>query len=141
MKTFWIKKIGLSAVDIFSAWGIKIKSIPPKPFPTLKSIAKREWQDSQGDDEYIPPTPIYEAEEVTIKFFYEGGLDSIADNVIGFLEYLQGGELSFYDEYTGRKGVFRYKSYLDNAKYHQDGDELEFSVVFKINDPTENGEL
>ena len=141
MKTFWIKKIGLPAIDIFADWGIRIKSIPPKPYPNLKDIAKREWQDEQGDDEYIPPTPVYASQEVNVKFFYEGDLDSIAENITGFLEYIQSCELSFYDEYTGRKGIFRYESYSDEAVYHRHEDALSFTVKFKINNPTLDGEV
>jgi len=141
MKTFWIKKVGLPAIDIFEQWGIRIKSIPPKPYPDLKDISNREWQDEGGDDEYIPPTPVYASEEVSVKFFYEGELDSIADNITGFLEYIQGGELSFYDEYTGRKGIFRYMSYNDEAVYHRNVDALSFVAKFKINNPVLNGEL
>ena len=141
MKTFWIKKIGLPAIDIFADWGIRIKSIPPKPYPNLKDIAKREWQDEQGDDEYIPPTIVYASQEVDVKFCYEGAIDSIATDIIEFLEYLQGCEVSFYDEYTGRKGIFRYVSYTDDAIHHKISDTLEFTVKFKINNPTLNGEL
>jgi len=141
MKTFWIKKTGIAAIDIFATWGIRIKSIPFRPYPNLKDIAKREWPDAQGDDEYIPPVRLSAPYEVSVKFFYEGELDSIADNIIGFLEYLQGGELSFYDEYTGRKGIFRYSSYTDDAIHHKGADTLEFTVKFKINNPSLNGEL
>ena len=139
MYAFKLKKSGQSEVDIFSTWGVRLKSLPLKPPLKRKEVAVRSWAESQGDDEYLPSGNIYQAYEADVSFFYEGGIDSIATNVIGFLEYLQGGEIGFYDEYTGRKGQFRYKKMNDDAIYHQEDDAIEFTITFKFNDPTSEG--
>lgn len=135
MYKFWIKKGASSAIDIYATWGIRVKSIPPKPLPNPKSYAKRSWRDQQGDDEYIPSEGIWSAYEVDIKFEYDGEIGSIAKNVIAFLQYIQGAEIGFKDEYTGREGVFRYKELQDDAIYHQEEEAIEFTITFKVNKP------
>lgn len=139
MYAFKLKKSGQSEVDIFTTWGIRLKSLPPRPIPSKKEIAVRSWAEAQGDDEYIPESMPYQSYSIDVKFLYEGEINTIAVNVIGFLEYLQGGEIGFYDEYTGREGVFRYEKMNDDAIYHQDDDAIEFSITFKVNNPTSQG--
>lgn len=141
MKSFLIKKQGQTQIDIYQQWGILAKHVSPKPFPNKKPVAVRTWPDEQGDDEYEPDTDVYDSEEIAITFAYEGAVGSVAEKVIGFLEYLQGGELSFKDEYTGRKGLMRYVGYNDDSYWSRNRDILEFTVKFKINNPTLAGEI
>lgn len=135
MYKFWIKKGGASAIDIYATWGIRVKSIPPKPLPTPKPYAVRTWPDQQGDDEFTPTEGVWAAYEFDVKFEYDGSINSIASNVIGFLQYIQGSEIGFKDEYTGRDGLFRYKELKDEATYHQADEAIEFVISFKVNDP------
>lgn len=139
MYAFKLKKYGESEVDIFTEWGVRLKTLPPRPQPQKKERPKRSWAECQGDDEYEPTSETYEPYEIDINFVYEGLIDTIVTNIIDFLEYLQGGQIGFYDEFTGREGMFRYVKMNDDAVYHQGGDALEFTITFKVDDPTANG--
>ena len=120
-------------------WGIYIKSVPFKLFPDLKEPPSRDWQDEQGNDEYIPDVPYYKAYEIDCEFVFIGTNGTANTQIKAFLSYLaEGGKFKMYDTYTkiGRTDV-RYVSYSEDVFYRREGqnDVVVFSVKLKVNDP------
>ena len=107
----------------------------------LKDIAKRDWHDHNGDDEFIPAIPVFKAKSIEIKFACKGDLYSSNNKIKSFMEALaENGSMKIYDEYNhiGRRGV-RFDSIPDEATLYRkmDGvdEALVFTVKMKINDP------
>ena len=121
--------------DLLSTYGIYLKSIPFQPFPDLKDLPKRDWADQQGDDEFIPANPVFKAYETTVDFVYVGGRGSARDAIYAFIQYIQGGEFSLWDEWKEKGIRCRYVGYVDNAFYSREGDIITFSVKLKVNNP------
>lgn len=109
----------------------------------VKEPAKREWRDEDGDDEFIPSTPVFKAQEMEVRFAYKGTMSSANGKLEGFIKYLSdGGTMKIYDSYNGigRQNV-RFVSVPDDAELVRDsvdGDILVFTVKFKVNDPVTN---
>ena len=136
-------KNNASVVDTLSNWSIVCKDFPFKLYGEAKELAKNNWKDEDGDDEYIPSEIRIEAYEIKVDFAYKGEMNSANSSIRGFLDYLTGkdgtgADLMVYDTYTkiGRKNV-RYVSVDEDLFYRQeaDGDLIVFSVTFKVNDP------
>ena len=113
----------------------------------MKDIPKNDWFDEDGDDEYIPDTPVYKAYEMDAKFFIEASsMESLIESIRGFIQYIAtGGSFSIYNPNTGigRQSI-RYVSYSDEAKYNKVGTSdgtkymCEFSLKLKVNNPNTN---
>lgn len=109
----------------------------------VKDLAKREWHDEHGEDEFVPDEMKFKSQEMEVKFSYKGNKNS-ANNVIKtFMNYLStGGAMKIFDEYNqvGRQNV-RFVSISDDAELirnDSEGDILIFTVKFKVNDPVTN---
>lgn len=136
-----------TSVHGLSNWGIVATSLPFKIVGEMKDIPKNDWFDEDGDDEYIPDTPVYKAYEMDAKFFIEASsMPSLIENIRGFIQYIAaGGSFSIYNPNTGigRQNI-RYVSYSDEAKYNKVGTSdgtkymCEFSLKLKVNDPNTN---
>ena len=106
----------------------------------VKEPARREWRDEDGDDEFVPSSPVFKAQEMEIKFAYKGAMSSANDKLEAFIKYLsEGGTMKTYDSYNriGRRNV-RFVSVSDDAELVRDsvdGDILVFTVKLKVNDP------
>lgn len=105
----------------------------------VKDVAKRDWHDEDGDDEFVPDEQKYKAFEMQIKFGYKGGMYSANDKLKVLQDYLNGGTMKIYDSYNsiGRKDV-RFVGISDDAELVRDtddGDILCVNIKLKINDP------
>lgn len=105
----------------------------------VKDVAKRDWYDEDGDDEFIPSAQKYKAFEMTAKFGFRGGKYAANDALKVLQDYLNGGTIKFYDSYNavGRKNV-RFLEISDDAELvrsDSDGDILCINVKMKVNDP------
>ena len=107
----------------------------------LKDVPKRDWHDSNGDDEFISTNPTYKSKNIDAKFAYKGKLFSANKAINAFMEYLAScGSMKIYDEYNqiGRKKT-RFVCVSDDATLYRkmDGadEALVFTVRLKINDP------
>ena len=107
----------------------------------LKDIPKRDWHDSNGDDEFISSTPTYKSKSLDVRFAYKGKLFSANKAIEAFMEYLAScGTMKIYDEYNqiGRTNT-RFVCVPDAATLYRkiDGvdEALVFTVRLKINDP------
>ncbi len=119
-------------------WGIYIKSLPFKLFPEMKDLPSRDWYDENGDDEFVPDSPVYKAYEIECEFVFIGVHGTANVQIKSFLNYLAvGGKFKMYDTYTkiGRTEV-RYMSYSEDVLYRREGgdDIVVFSVKLKVND-------
>jgi len=123
--------------DVYRDFGIYTKHVPFILYPKAKEPYKKSWYDEDGDDEYLPATPRYEAYTMNVDFVYEGALNTANTNIKNFLDFIQGGYFSLYDEYTGiGRQKIRYVSVDENATlYRRDKDVVEFTVSLKVNDP------
>lgn len=139
-KPFLIQKLKEgSPVRNSKEWGIWIKSFPFKIYPKMKEPAKKSWKDENGDDEFVPDTPVFEAYTIEVEFVFIGESGSGGHQIRSFLEYLAtNGEFSIYDTYTkiGRTRV-RFDYFSDKAfrRRENENDVVQFSVSLKINDP------
>lgn len=129
-------------------FGCYVKSVPFNLFPKVKNIQTQKWNDENGDDEYMPAEPRYEAYEMEVEFVYKGNYGDANYDILKFIETIQGKWLKLYDSYTqiGRQMV-RYVSLNDKATLYRrkgtnDGslgkDYVTFKVKFKVNDPITN---
>lgn len=123
-------------------WNIYVKSIPFKVFPDRKDIASRDWPDENGDDEFIPETPVFKAYEIDCEFVFIGTHGTANTSITNFISYLaNAGNFTIFDSYTqiGRQRV-RYVSYSEKIFYRRDGenDIVVFSLKLKVNDPISN---
>lgn len=120
-------------------WGIWVKSIPFLLYPKLKEPAKRSWPEQNGDDEYLPDSPVFEAYSMNVDFVFIGENSTANNQIKSFLNYLsKDGEFSIYDTYTGiGRTHVRYSSYSDKAfrRREKEKDIVQFTVTLKVNDP------
>lgn len=105
----------------------------------VKDVAKRDWHDEDGDDEFVPDEQKYKAFEMQVKFGYKGGQFSANDKLEALQDYLNGGTMKVYDSYNniGRQNV-RFEGISDDAELVRDaddGDILIVTVKLKVNDP------
>lgn len=106
----------------------------------VKDVAKRDWYDEDGDDEFAPEEQKYKAYEMQVKFACKGEPDSSNVTINALKEYLNGGTMKIFDEYNnvGRQNV-RFMGIPDDAtlyKHRWGFDEaLVFTVKLKVNDP------
>ena len=130
-------------VETISAWGMYCMDISINTSYAAKDVSKNDWNDEQGDDEYIPNKLMLKGYETTIKLGFKG--DKFAANAAlkTMRNYLTGAdgtgvEMQFYCDYTeeGRCNV-RFVKINDSAELvrDDDGDILIISVVLKVNDP------
>lgn len=139
-KPFLIQKLKAnSPVKDSKEWGIWVKSMPFLLYPKLKEPAQRSWPDENGDDEYLPDSPVFEAYTMNVDFVFIGATGTANSQIKSFLNYLsKEGEFSIYDTYSkiGRTHV-RYSSYSDKAfrRRENENDIVQFTVTFKVNDP------
>lgn len=139
-KPFLIQKLKInSPVRDSKEWGIWIESIPFLLYPKMKEPAKRSWPDQNGDDEYLPESPVFEAYLMNVDFVFIGERGTANNQIISFMNYLsRDGEFSIYDTYStlGRTHV-RYSSYSGKAFRRREGenDVVQFTVTLKVNDP------
>lgn len=122
-----------------SEWNVLIKSFPFKIYPDMKDIPKRDWLDSNGDNEYTPESPYFKAYEIECEFLFKGVHGTANDQIRLFIDYLaKDGLNDIYDSYTkiGRTKV-RYVSYNPDVLYRRDGNDdlVLFKLVLKVNDP------
>ncbi len=142
---FYIQKesAGSTVIDTVEAFGMYEVQSKFYGGREVKEPAKREWRDEDGDDEFVPSTPVFKAQEMEIKFAYKGAMSSANGKLETFIKYLsEGGTMKIYDSYNGigRQEV-RFVSVADDAELvrdSEDGDILVFTVKFKANDPVTN---
>lgn len=106
---------------------------------TAKDVAKRDWPDEDGDDEYVPEALYLKAYDMEVKFGYKGDKYSANAKLKTLQDYLCGGTMKLYDSYhaIGRQGV-RFEAIDDDAELVRDdvdGDILIIKVKWKVNDP------
>lgn len=105
----------------------------------VKEVAKRDWHDEDGDDEFVPSEQKYKAFEMEVKFGYKGDQFSANAKLKALQDYLSGGTMKVYDSYNriGRQNV-RFEEISDDAELvrdSEDGDILIITVKLKVNDP------
>ncbi|MEG1685694.1 MAG: hypothetical protein RR319_07110 [Bacteroides sp.] len=138
-KPFLIQKLKQGSIVRDSMeWGIAVKSFPFKLCSEMKEPSKRDWKDENGDDEFLPDSPVFKSYTIDVEFTYIGAKETGRKNVGDFVNYIiNGGMFSIYDTYTGigRTNV-RYSSFKDdNIRLREDKDKVEFAIEFKVNDP------
>ena len=121
--------------DLFSSWGILLKTAKLINIPKLKEPHKRSWLDEQGDDEYLPEEPTFQAYTVNVEFAYIGAKDTFQNQLRSFCNYLQGGEFNFFDVHYKSGIRCRYDSYDETYKQRINSDIFIFTIVFKVNQP------
>lgn len=105
----------------------------------VKEVAKRDWYDEDGDDEFVPEQQKFKAFEAEIKFGYKGDMNTANGKLKALQDYLYGGTMKFYDSYNrvGRQNV-RFEEISDDAELVRntdDGDILIITLKLKVNDP------
>lgn len=105
----------------------------------VKDIPKRDWNDEDGDDEFVPDEPKYKAFEMSVKFGYKGDFGSANAKMKALQDYLSKGTMKVYDSYNriGRQNV-RFVEISDDAELvrdKEDGDILIITIKLKANDP------
>ena len=119
-----------------SDFGIYAVEVPYIGLPNVKEPYKNDWHDENGDDEYLPSSPVFDAQEITLTLAYRG---TGGNGLKNFFDFITKGEYSIYTECGkwGRQKV-RYVDYDTDAYYFKDSnstDVLVFKVKFKVNDP------
>lgn len=136
-----------TSVRSLQVWGIVATDLPFKIVGEIKDIPKNDWFDEDGDDEFIPDTPVYKAYEMEAKFFMEAPtMKALMDNIRNFITFIAtNGCFSMYNPNTGvgRQNI-RYVSHSDEAKYNKVNTSVgikytsEFSLKLKVNNPNTN---
>lgn len=143
-KPFYIQ-IGSDSVARDTAeWGLVAKTNPYPLLPTPKEPYKNEWNDENGDDEYVDALH-YESLEFSVTFYikaYDDGNDSstskIYRQVRSFFESIKGGYFMTYDSYSGigfqqvRYAGYKEESFISRSNWSR----AIFTITFKANDPT-----
>lgn len=140
-----IKKNVTNAVvkNTYDEWNIVCKDFPFKLGGDAKDLYAESLPDEHGDDEYIPDIIPIKAYEIDVPFVYKGNINTANSYIKQFLQYLIGQDgqkpdLKIYDTYTkiGRQNV-RYVGYKEDAfvRKEDEGDVVEFTISFKVNDP------
>lgn len=141
-----------SIVDTQAKFRIACQEFPFKDLPEIKELPKRDWNDEDGEDVYIPTDGYkFEAYDVDVTFIYVGTEATMKSDIRKFIDFLHGRKdsngnsrtggvmLAIYDEYTqiGRRGVLVSK--VDNTLYWNvdyDPDAIAtFKVKFRVTDP------
>jgi len=138
-----IKK-GTDAVkDIFTTYGLRTSKYPYILKPVQKNVATRKYYDQDGDYEYIPATPKYEALEFVIGFAYKGAANGADTYIKNFLDYIVGSEITIYSEFTKTgRAKCRVVTDITDSKFFRAGkDIVELDITFKTNDPNTNTAL
>ena len=127
-----------------SDFGIWCKDFPFKIHGDAKELAKTEWADNDGDDEFIPDIIRLKSYEISVDFAYKGVFKSANKKINDFLDYLtgrdgSGGSLKVFDAFAGigRQNV-RFVSVSPEGEYtrsESEGDIVLFKVTFKVNAP------
>ena len=148
-KDILIRKNGGSDTSVYglSKWGIVATELPFKIVGEMKDIPSNNWYDENGDDEFIPTTPVYKAYEMEPKFIIEASsMGTLISNIREFILFLANdGDFAMYNPNTsvGRTNI-RYVSYSDEATYNKlntsDGVSYvcKFSLKLKVNNPIDN---
>lgn len=133
--------------DTMADFGCYVKHVPFDLFPEVKNIHTQTWNDEDGDDEYMPLKPRYKSYEMDIEFVYKGNYGDANQDILNFIQTIQGKWLKIYDTYSqiGRQMV-RYVSMDEKATlYRRNGvndkggrDLVVFKLKFKVNDPITN---
>ena len=134
------------AVDTYAKWKVVCQECPFKHLPETKELPKRDWNDENGDDVYIPSDGLkFKAYDMEVKFLYVGKESDMPSDITGFIVFICGKNangsplLAIYDEYTknGRQNVI--VESVDNELYFYNdisADAIaEFKVKFRVNDP------
>ncbi len=143
-KPFYIQAASdTSAKDTRTEWGLVAKANPYPALPTPKDPYKNEWQDENGDDEYVASLH-YDSFTFDVKFYVKAYAETgksaaevLRGQMSAFFSHIRDGEFKVYDSYTGlgRKKV-RYAGYDEEEfKARDDWARLIFTVTFKVNDP------
>lgn len=148
-------------INSFTEWGIVCLKVPFKTGGKVKALAKREWKDENGTDEYYPKKLYFESYEMEVEFGYQGrelssnpkNLSLAYSRIRSFRNWLSGNDtvngsgtdLKMYSPYTsiGRQKV-RLSEISDEDPclmlaadganlYHETV--LTFKVKFMVNDP------
>lgn len=143
-------------INIFMQWGIVAKEIP-LPKYEVKELPSHDYIGEHGEDTYIPSFIPLKSYDMTIQFYYKGGMDLCYTNVVeGFISYLIGnkpinddynsineGGLIIYDPYNrvGKQKVYMKVFDPENMVMSSDGESLSFKITFHITDPVSNVSL
>lgn len=145
-KPFYIQVGGVdsSPIDLRETYHLVCRANPYPLLPNPKTPFKNEWLDEDGDEEYTAEM-YYEAFEFEVGFVIKAkatGSQS-ADAVIrsyinSFFDHIRSAVFCTWDEYTGLgfRGA-RYAGFKeDSYKARDDWARAQFTVTFKVNDPT-----
>lgn len=106
-----------AVVNSYNEWGIATRKVPFKTGGKVKSLAKTDWKDEHGADEYFPAKLCFEPYEIEVEFAYAGrelasnpfNLSLATTQIANFINWLSGNdsengtgsELKIYFPYTG----------------------------------------
>ena len=142
-----------NAFDTYASYGICVKSSPFAVCLEQKNIITQDWNDKNGNDVYLPETPYYTAEELSLEFAIvddmfptepESGVTPLQANIriANFINAIKSKWLCMYDTYTqiGRKkkylkgpdGQPEYWRRGSGNNYHTT---ITFKLKFMVNDP------
>ena len=129
------------AFDTKNEYGLYIKHSPFTFRPRVKNIITQEWIDQDGEDVFIPETITHESYDFVCEFVYCRGDGMANENILNFLDRIEGKWFMLYDTYTnqGRQGVY-FVDYNNEPTFQRRGlmDVVIFSVTFRVNDPDTN---
>lgn len=134
-------------IDTQVTYKVACQEFPFKHLPESKELAKRDWNDEDGDDVYIPTDGLkFKAYDMEVKFIYVGTEESMSNDIRGFINFLYGRNLNgfpllkIYDEYTkaGRRGVYVLSVDDEMLAYDDVNDNVigVFKVKFRVTEPT-----
>jgi hypothetical protein len=133
-------------VDTQAIYNVVCQDCPFKHLPEIKELAKRDWNDEDGEDVYIPSDGLkFKAYDMEVKFLYVGTKGDMSQDIKGFIDFLYGKNtngsplMAIYDDYTqiGRRGVYVKSVSNDLLSYSDISSDViaQFKVSFRVTDP------
>lgn len=129
---YYIQSGSSSALDIFSNFNIVIKKTEGLTnFSDLKKIESESYDNSQGDEVFIPSKTVFDQNKVTIHFAIIN--DSI-DKMYNFIKYIAAeDQVLYYDTFKsmGFRGYLQKHSIIKEI-YREENSYIEFRCEFNI---------
>lgn len=145
-------------VDTQAQFGVVCQECPFQYLPEIKELPKRDWNDEDGDDVYMPTDGLkFKAYDMEVKFLYVGTgyvkqdetvvskEAEMKEKISGFINFIYGKNaggsplLKIYDEYTltGRKGVHCISIDNELIAYDDRNNNVigSFKAKFRVTDP------
>ena len=93
--------------ETLAQWGYVCSECGTYPMKEMKELATLDWVGEDGQDVYVPTTPRLKSYDLPFSFIGEGADSTLRTNAKNMVDFLKGGRLAYYDEYSaiGRKDL------------------------------------